>query len=193
MTFLEAAAMLCDICKKREATIHIKEVKNGKCISTNLCPECAKDKEMSGGLGAFGFNLAEVIFNVGKMSEADKEGAAAEKKEKTPSVICPECGWTLAKMRRSGGKLGCSGCYKTFAKWVNMAVAQVQKSPVHTGKRPEKCERSANAIRMEVDKLQLDLAAAVSAEEYEKAAQFRDRINALKAELVSLQSSERGK
>ena len=74
--------MLCDICKKREATIHIKEVKNGKCISTNLCPECAKEKELSGGLGAFGFNLAEVIFNVGKMSEADKNAAPSENKEK---------------------------------------------------------------------------------------------------------------
>lgn len=188
--------MLCDICKKREATIHIKEVKNGKCISTNLCPECAKEKELSGGLGAFGFNLAEVIFNVGKMSEADKNAVPSENKEnkeakeKASSLICPECGWNLAKMRRSGGKLGCPQCYKTFAKWVNMAVEQVQHSSVHVGKRPGKSGRSANAINMEIDKLQLDLASAVSAEEYERAAQFRDRINALKAELAELKAME---
>ena len=188
--------MLCDICKKREATIHIKEVKNGKCISTNLCPECAKEKELSGGLGAFGFNLAEVIFNVGKMSEADKNAVPSENKEnkeakeKASSLICPECGWNLAKMRRSGGKLGCPQCYKTFAKWVNMAVEHVQHSSGHVGKRPGKSGRSANAINMEIDKLQLDLASAVSAEEYERAAQFRDRINALKAELAELKAME---
>ena len=181
--------MLCDICKKRETTIHIKEVKNGKCISTNLCPECAKEKELSGGLGAFGFNLAEVIFNVGKMN--GEKGApeamdeSREKKEKNASLICPKCGWTLAKMRKSGGKLGCTDCYKTFAKWVNMAVEQVQRGSVHVGKRPESKDRSTVAIKLEIDKLQLDLAAAVSAEEYEKAAQLRDRINALKADLDS--------
>ena len=189
--------MLCDICKKREATIHIKEVKNGKCISTNLCPECAKEKELSGGLGAFGFNLAEVIFNVGKMN-GDKKAPDTpeeknEKQKKTPSPTCPQCGWTLAKMRRSGGKLGCSDCYKTFAKWVNMAIEQVQRGAVHVGKHPECKQRSGAAIKMEIDKLQLNLAEAVSAEEYEKAAQIRDRINLLKAELDSLQSAEENK
>ena len=174
--------MLCDICKKREATIHIKEVKNGKCISTNLCPECAKEKEMTGGLGAFGFNLAEVIFNVGKMSGEKKTQAPPG--EKTPRIVCSRCGWTLGKMRRSGGKLGCPECYKTFAKWVGMAIDQVQKSSVHTGKRPAGNVRGEAGIKLEIDKLQLELAEAVSAEEYEKAARLRDRINLLKEELA---------
>ena len=78
--------MLCDVCKKREATIHIKEVKDGKCISTNLCPECAREKELAGGLGAFGFNLAEVIFNVGKTPELKKSSAKDNAKEKTPQA-----------------------------------------------------------------------------------------------------------
>ena len=66
-----------------------------------------------------------------------------------------------------------------------MAVEQVQRGSVHVGKRPESKDRSTVAIKLEIDKLQLDLAAAVSAEEYEKAAQLRDRINALKADLDS--------
>lgn len=181
--------MLCDICKKREATIHIKEVKNGKCISTNLCPECAKEKELQGGLGAFGFNLAEVIFNVGKMAGENNTPEPQEKKEKKPALRCPVCSWTLAKMRRSGGKLGCPECYKTFKKWVDTAIEQTQRGAVHVGKHPAHCGRSAGAIKLEIDKLQLDLASAVSAEEYEKAAQYRDRINALKEELASLESS----
>ena len=181
--------MLCDVCKKREATIHIKEVKDGQCISTNLCPECAKEKEMSGGLGAFGFNLAEVIFNVGKMSGKKKNEDGEAHKEKTPSVICPKCRWSLSKMRKSGGKLGCPECYKVFAKWVGMAAEQMQRGKVHVGKRPESVERSSSAVKLELDKLQLDLASAVSAEEYEKAAQYRDRINALKAELEQMKKN----
>ena len=183
--------MLCDRCKKREATIHIKEVHDGKCISTNLCPECAKEKELSGGLGAFGFNLAEVIFNMGKADGGKKQEpeetqptSEAFKEENTP--VCPRCGWSLEKMRESAGKLGCSECYGTFSKWVDMAVEQVQRGKVHVGRRPRKRSRSLSAVRMEMDRLQLDLAAAVSAEEYEKAAGIRDRINVLKNELGKL-------
>ena len=182
--------MLCDVCKKREATIHIKEVKDGKCISTNLCPECAREKELAGGLGAFGFNLAEVIFNVGKTPEKKNPASDEAPKEKTPQVICPSCNWSLQKMRKSGGKLGCPECYTVFAKWVNMALEQVQRGKVHVGKRPRTSVKSLSAYKLELDKLQLDLAKAVSAEEYEKAAQYRDRINALKAEMDSMQSRE---
>ena len=184
--------MLCDRCKKREATIHIKEVHDGKCISTNLCPECAKEKELSGGLGAFGFNLAEVIFNMGKGNGAGKPQPEEEMRPETEvrreedAPVCPRCGWSLEKMRKSAGKLGCSECYTTFAKWVDMAVEQVQRGKVHVGRRPRKRSRSLSAVRMEIDRLQLDLAAAVSAEEYEKAAGIRDRINALKNELGKL-------
>ena len=183
--------MLCDKCKKREATIHIKEVHDGKCISTNLCPECAKEKELSGGLGAFGFNLAEVIFNMGKMNGGKKpeeqppqEPAGAGGEETSP--VCPRCGWTLEKMRKAAGKLGCPECYRSFSKWVDMAVEQVQRGKVHMGRRPRRRGRTLSGIRMEMDRLQLDLAAAVSAEEYEKAAQVRDRISALKIELEKL-------
>ena len=180
--------MLCDKCKKREATIHIKEVHDGKCISTNLCPECAKEKELSGGLGAFGFNLAEVIFNMGKMS-GDKEQKVqqeSEVHEEENTLVCPRCGWTLEKMRKSAGKMGCPECYHTFARWVDMAVEQVQRGKVHVGRRPRRRGRTLSGIRMEMDRLQLELAAAVSAEEYEKAAQVRDRIGALKNELEKL-------
>ena len=185
--------MLCDVCKKREATIHIKEVRNGKVISTNLCPECAKEKELAGGLGAFGFNLAEVIFNVGKGGEPEAEAAPEEKKEKGPALVCPVCNWNLSKMRKSGGKLGCSRCYTVFSKWVDKAAEQMQRGKVHVGRRPVSSVRTAASLQMEIDKLQLELVAAVSAEAYEKAARFRDRINLLKEELNALTDNTGGK
>lgn len=184
--------MLCDVCKKREATIHIKEVRNGKVISTNLCPECAKEKELAGGLGAFGFNLAEVIFNVGKGGGPEVESAPEEKKEKTPQLSCPVCHWNLRKMRKSGGKLGCPECYTVFSKWVDKATEQMQRGKVHVGRRPAASIRSVTSLKMEIDKLQLELVSAVSAEEYENAARFRDRINLLKEELNALTANAGG-
>jgi protein arginine kinase activator len=180
--------MLCDVCKKREATIHIKEVKDGKCISTNVCPECAREKELASGLGAFGFNLAEVIFNVGK-TPGNKKKTESFVPKTTQRVICPHCKWTLVKMRDSG-KVGCPECYSVFAEWMDEFLESSPKGKIHMGKRPRACTKSLVALKLEIDRLQLDLARVVSAEDYEKAAQYRDRINALKAEMESLQSGE---
>ena len=66
--------MLCDNCKKNEATILIKEIHNGSSVSINLCAECARKKEQQGELGSLGFNLAEVLFDVGKLAKALKSG-----------------------------------------------------------------------------------------------------------------------
>ena len=74
--------MLCDRCKKNEATIHVKKVLNGKIESMHLCAECAKEKEENGVLGAFGFNLAEVLFNIGELSKASlKKGSGDPDKD----------------------------------------------------------------------------------------------------------------
>ena len=43
--------MLCQKCKKNEATVHYKKVVNGKQTEMYLCPECAD------GLGSFDFGF----------------------------------------------------------------------------------------------------------------------------------------
>ena len=106
--------MLCDICKKNEATIHIKEVHDGKISASNLCADCAAEKEKKGELGALGFNLAEVLFNLGKIAEKSISSTTPPTAEKGPEKTCPACGWTLEKLRHAGGRLGCPTCYQTF-------------------------------------------------------------------------------
>ena len=65
----EFLSMLCDKCKKNEATVHIKEFHNGKCKDFHLCNECASAGETDQTLPGIGFNLAEVLFNVNKIRE----------------------------------------------------------------------------------------------------------------------------
>ena len=40
--------MLCDVCKKQEAVVHITKIENGQRTDMHLCAECAKK------LGALG-------------------------------------------------------------------------------------------------------------------------------------------
>ena len=180
--------MLCDNCKHNEATILIKEIHNGTAVSMNLCAECARKKEQQGELGSLGFNLAEVLFDIGKLTKALKPGGASAPEMEVPSevadAICPHCGWSAQKIRENEGQLGCPECYRTFAPLVEGAVARIQRGLVHLGKRPSGGEAGgAVAMRLELEKLQRELKELIRREEYEAAAVNRDRIAALKREL----------
>lgn len=182
--------MLCDSCKKREATVHIKQVHNGQCETSNLCSECARELEKNGML-EIGFNLAEVLTNLKNFTDspaAEIPSGVRERKEST--LECPGCGWTVEKLRSSGGKLGCPKCYRVFAPLVGEMISRVQRGEIHLGKRPSAGEDSGNAIKAELEKLRKEIEMAVSVEEYERAAVCRDRIAQLKEKLRKLEEGD---
>jgi len=180
--------MLCDICKKNEATIHIKEIHDGKVHLANLCAACAAEKEKSGELSTLGFKLAEMLCNLGKIS-AGVHFPPEDPSE--PETVCPKCGWTLQKVRAFGGRLGCPDCYAAFAPLLSEAIHNVHRGSVHLGKRPQSVPQDGRAaLEAELENRHRELDALIKREEYEEAAVCRDRINQLKAELEKLSSGE---
>ena len=159
--------MLCDNCKKNEATIHFNYLHDGKITTSNLCGDCAKAKEEKGELGSLGFNLAEVLFNLGKL-QASLQPKVETRKENGSALVCSSCGWTLEKLRNNSGRLGCPDCYRTFAPMI-----------------AEACCGSAGtaALEFELEQQKHELDEHVRREEYEAAAICRDRISQLKTEL----------
>ncbi len=177
--------MLCDICKKNEATVHIKEFHNGQCVSHHLCAECAEKKEQQGEFGALGFKLSEILFNAvpgnKKASAVKKETAADEQ------LICPACSWSSEMIRKSNGKVGCPECYRIFAPILADALSKVQRGTVHLGKHPAAGNgNDSGKLRQELKRLQTELADLVAKEEYENAAVCRDRIIAIRQQLEKL-------
>ena len=176
--------MLCDRCKKNEATVHIKEFHNGKCTDLNLCSQCANEAQADEVFPGIGFNLAEVLMNVNKFAshlQSQPEHSADNNKSKT---VCPECGWDQEQLRKHDGKVGCPACYQTFESMIKKAVAQVQRGALHLGKRPSGIAGNSPALlRIELENLQKELQTLIAAEEYEAAAVCRDRINIVKREL----------
>ena len=133
--------MLCDNCQKNEATIHIKRVVEGKVRAIHLCAECAKEQEEQGAVGALGFNLAEVLFNIAGLRdivppEPETEEETVEDSGSDTTFCCPVCGWTMEKLRQSNGKLGCSECYRSFAVVIHDAFSRMQRGKIHMGKKP---------------------------------------------------------
>jgi protein arginine kinase activator len=178
--------MLCDKCKKNEATVHIKEFHNNKCTDLHLCQECAGQHAPADLLSGLGFNLADVLMNVDKIASQMKS-ANGENKEAT---MCPVCKWTADKIAKHDGKLGCPECYKTFATLIKNAIAQVQRGAIHLGKRPRGTASSSPAIKQqELENLKKELQRLIASEEYEAAALCRDRINALNEELNKMEDN----
>ena len=183
--------MLCDNCKKNEATILIREIRNGKAVSLNLCAECARKKEAAGELNSLGFNLAEMLFDFGKLAgrkENADAGDAVPVPENLIGTICPHCGTTIEDAVRSGGKFGCPECYTAFAGWIDATTAKCQSGHVHIGKRPAGVDAgSVPARRLELEKLREKLRSEIRREDYENAALSRDRIAALEKELADVE------
>ena len=173
--------MLCDICKKNEATIHYKEIVGGQQKSLNVCAECAQKHEKASGMNFGAFNLAEMLFNLGKLS--GKPAAETDTAEPPPQPVCKQCGRTVKDLHDSGGRLGCAACYTSFAPLLEDVLTRVQRGKVHVGKRPG-LKRRSNAGNPAVTAAKLaalrkELASLVKVENYEKAAQVRDAIREL--------------
>jgi protein arginine kinase activator len=91
------------------------------------------------------------------------------------SLACPNCGFTLAQFRKEG-TLGCPNDYEVFEKTLLSLIEKAHNGKTaHCGKVPLKTPRDAKK-QMELLNLRQQLDAAVQSEDYELAAELRDKI-----------------
>lgn len=185
--------MKCDICKKREATIHIQEIVNSNKKAMHLCSECAIKKSQSDPSFDFGgFNLAEMLYNISEsqggipgLSPILKNEAADDTDmiKDTTDLKCPKCQWTLKALRQTG-RVGCPECYNVFREVIQNALENMHRGKLHVGKRPgNKGADKSSSLMLELMNLQKELDEVIQREEYEKAAELRDKINMLKEKM----------
>ena len=179
--------MLCDICKKNEATIHIKEMHNNKWTSLNICAECAKKNDLEAHAGMEEADITKMLIGLGKaIEEQNKNSAQPEKSvEKEPPLPeiadCPICGWSVKDIRKHHGKFGCPVCYTHFNVLSEQAFSKIQKGPAHTGKRPANApDTDLAAYEYTLAVLEKAMAKYIADEDYESAAKLRDGIALMK-------------
>ncbi len=160
--------MKCDVCKEAEATVHLTQIVSGAMQKIDLCEGCAKVKGVS---DPTGFSLADLLLGLGQGETASGIGIVS------PELRCPGCGMTQSDFKRSG-RLGCAQCYKTFAEGLAPLIRGMHKGEQHIGKRPPNyTETLADEERLK--SLRSELERAVKSEDFEKAAELRDRIRKL--------------
>jgi len=169
--------MVCDECKKNEATIHFTQILNNKITKFNLCQDCAKEK------GIVLPSLDEALFEGPHLALASllaglSDIGATYAIEKPRAVRkCPNCKATYDDFRNSG-RLGCSQCYLTFKSELLPLLRRLHGSVQHTGRVPIK-KVGVGEKAKEMMELRRELQNAIEKEEYERAAVIRDKIKEL--------------
>jgi protein arginine kinase activator len=156
--------MLCDSCGKEPAKIHYKEVKDDETTEFHLCEKCAGEKGIQISPPKESFSMSNILAGM-----ADEVGSDMTR--------CEACGLAYKEFRESG-RLGCSDCYSTFKEQLKPLLRRIHGSNIHTGKSP----RSSQGVfekRREIENLKVELRRAVESEEFEKAADIRDKIKDL--------------
>ena len=162
--------MKCDLCDK-EAVVHLTQVVNGEMKEVHLCEEHAKEQ----GIDIHSpLSITDILMGLGET----KPGI-----EQQLSPACPRCGMARDEFRKSG-RLGCPDCYNTFMAELAVAIKAMHHSTQHVGKIPAR-EGLQTRIKSQVARLQNELEAAIAREDYERAAQIRDRVNEVRASAES--------
>jgi protein arginine kinase activator len=158
--------MLCDICKKGQATVHLTEIVNEKVVEMHICPHCAKAKtqeikEQFSAPNLFGGLL-------------ESSAVACEK-----ALVCPNCGLHYKDFKKKG-RFGCGNCYIAFREQVVPLLRNIHGSARYQGKVPVNLH-SRLSKEKHLQQLRLKLGRAVELEAYEEAAFLRDEIKKLEA------------
>ncbi len=158
--------MLCDICHKNAATVHITELVNDKMMEMHLCEQCAQAKGIS---LPEDFPLADFLAGL-----TDFELTKAKK----PTLRCSHCGLDYEDFKRIG-RLGCPHCYENFKESLTPLLKRIQGGEQHVGKFPHYVDKSTKQA-LEIKNLQRKLDKAIQEENFEKAAIIRDKIKKIK-------------
>ncbi|WP_432667374.1 UvrB/UvrC motif-containing protein [Wukongibacter baidiensis] len=166
--------MICEKCNQNKATVHVTKIKNNKKTELHLCEECARKTQDMSFENPFTINN----FLTGLL---DSVQSSPIKVDYIKTTTCSKCGMSYGKFKQLG-RLGCSDCYNTFNEKLMPLIKSVHGSQQHTGKVPKK---SGNRIRIkrEIMTLKKELRRAIEKEEFESAAELRDKIKLLEKDL----------
>lgn len=174
--------MLCDICGKNPATVHLTEIIDDQMNELHLCEECARTKSSA---MEQQFGLSDLLAGMVDFEKTNKD-------EGIPAVKCPACGLAYADFKKIG-RLGCGQCYNVFRQYLAPLLKRIHGSSQHVGKTPVRRAKPAPASagvateaapaaprkKAGLQELKAQLAKAIEKEAFEEAARLRDQIRAL--------------
>lgn len=165
--------MQCQMCQEKEATIHLTEISEGVRTEMHLCEHCAEEEGIA---VKSQISLNELLSSLLAAQPADSELYGDSAKS-----TCPHCAFTLDQFRKEP-VLGCPYDYEVFEKSLAPLIEKAHDGHSrHCGKVPAKTPTDTRK-QIELMRLRQQLETAVNSEDYETAAELRDKIDHVKSE-----------
>ena len=165
--------MLCQICGKNEATVHLTEIHDNKMSEIHVCERCAEDKGLHAPAAKQKFDIADLIAGM-------VDSVTTTEEQRVGRVQCPRCGLLYSAFKETG-RLGCADCYVAFQFQLRPLLRRIHGDTRHKGKTPTRDGAGASRSR-QIQRLFDELQRAVEREEFERAAELRDEIRRLENE-----------
>ncbi|MFC1706146.1 UvrB/UvrC motif-containing protein [Planctomycetota bacterium] len=163
--------MKCDSCDNNVATVHLTEIVNNKKKELHLCEECARSKGVS---VKHSFTQASAPSAPLANPPAIAKPKIVLKADEFSGDSCPACGHTFGEFRKSG-RLGCANDYAAFKRGLIPLLDKIHGHVTHAGKVPAHVHGRI-ARQKQIAQLREALNRAIQREEYEAAAELRDKI-----------------
>jgi protein arginine kinase activator len=160
--------MLCDSCHERDAVVHLTTIQDNAVHQLHLCERCAAERGVE-------TTVATPKHPLGEFLHDSQQQLAMPNGE---GLRCTFCNTSMGDFRATG-RWGCARCYTNFEAGIRELLRRVHGNHRHVGRTyhppmSESLERSAV-----LGELKDRLRRAIDSEQFELAADLRDRIKVM--------------
>lgn len=193
--------MLCQLCGKNQAVVFIEEAGTNNGL-LGICRECAEKNALglpflnSDNLKELLEKLTSDIANYAA-SKQSRQSRDCKSHVKHEEIVCPTCSWTYSQFEKTR-LFGCPQCCRTFSDKLDKIIYETHRGRIHTGKFPQMLHtadsmpdigtifREQNDLKREIEILRKGIDESVRREEFEFAAELRDKIIELENKLAAV-------
>lgn len=163
--------MLCDNCRENDGIVRLTTVKDGVMTQLFLCERCAAERGVETTASASKSPIGEFLQGL----HQPKAALGGD-----DSSACQFCGATIRDFREIG-RLGCARCYTAFERQLRDLLRRLHGNSRHAGRRYEPPALELIERAGTVAQLRDRLRRAIDNEQFELAAELRDRLRAVES------------
>jgi protein arginine kinase activator len=161
--------MICDDCRERDAVVNYTAVKDNNVVQLHLCEQCASER-----------GVVTTVSTLPKHPLGEFLNQVQQQLIAVPAdgTKCHFCGSTMADFRATG-RWGCARCYSQFENGIRELLRRVHGHARHIGRTyrpPQDAIMERSAV---LGELRERLRRAIDNEQFEQAAELRDRIKGM--------------
>ena len=160
--------MLCDNCGERDAAVHLTTIVNNEVKQQHLCERCAAERGVE-------TTVSVPKHPLGALLQAAQQQLAAPTAD---AGRCTFCGSTMNDFRTTG-RWGCARCYTTFEASMRELLRRVHGNAKHVGESYLAPQPELDENATILGELKERLRRAIETEQFELAADLRDRIRVM--------------